>query len=86
MQKTKTYRITRIDPRVWRKFKAACSYYGIDMREIFVTYIQQIGADYEWASNNKVLVSINDLFRLGHTLEEKHLCLGEEDKKGGKKS
>jgi len=85
MLNAKTFRITRIDPELMRKFKAACSYYDLDMRAIFIQYMSAVVTDYEWALSNKKFgahISVDNLFRVGYTLEQHHLALGDVIERG----
>lgn len=50
----KRYNFTNIDPDLYRKFKAACAYYGLDMREVFIKHMETIVADYQQAIVNEV--------------------------------
>lgn len=42
----KDYILSNIDQDFHREFKAACSHYGLSMREVFIRHMQNIVNDY----------------------------------------
>ena len=44
---TKRFIITKIDPQLWKKFKTACAFYDLSMRDLFIKLIENIVSDYE---------------------------------------
>ena len=44
---TKRFMITKIEPDLWRKFKTACAFYDLSMRQLFINLMTNIVNDYE---------------------------------------
>ena len=89
MPKQKSYRITRIDPELFQKFKSACAFYGLDMRDVFVKYMSCIVQDYEWTLSHKVDIKrfqAADIFRLGVEAQDREKWTKLIKKKGVKKT
>jgi len=61
MSKGKVDCITRVDPALYKKFKAACIYYCLDMRKVFIKHMQAIVDDLAWAIDH------------GHISEKSHI-------------
>lgn len=87
MPKSRTFRITNIDSKLMRKFKLACSYYGLNMCEIFIQYMNSVVNDFEWAIQHghlTQLISKNDIFKLGVNGETRTIKQSVFRDKGGK--
>ncbi|MBA7495809.1 hypothetical protein ES702_06400 [subsurface metagenome] len=40
------YMLNNIDDKLWRDFRAACTFYQIDMRREFIRHIRNLVGDY----------------------------------------
>lgn len=47
MKKLKCFTLTRVDPELWKEFKAACAHYDLYIRDVFIKHIHNIVSDYK---------------------------------------
>ncbi|MBA7658405.1 hypothetical protein ES703_66356 [subsurface metagenome] len=43
------YMLNNVDDKLWRDFRAACTFYQIDIRREFIRHIRNIVSDYHLA-------------------------------------
>lgn len=47
------YLLKNVDDKLWRHFKTACAFYGMDMRRELLRHIRNIVSDYSKARHNE---------------------------------
>ena len=50
---TKRFMITKINPDLWRKFKAACASCDVPIREVFIDFMLNTVTDYDTGATYK---------------------------------
>jgi len=47
------YILKNVEPHLWREFKGACAFYGMDMRHELIRHIRNIVADFHKAQQEE---------------------------------
>jgi len=47
------YILKNVDDKLWREFKSACAFYGMDMRRELIRHIRNIVSDYNKARQDE---------------------------------